>query len=129
MEKTDLFQFEKCYSEEIKIYKKEYKLILAWEFILPDFVWRNNAYLWKIKDSFGNITAFLYYFIEQSGKYNISCLEVVPFMRNQGMGEKIIKQFFDMNSINPRDIRVEPPNLATTKFWRKCGVECSCPEE
>ena len=77
MEKTDLFQFEKCYSEEIKIYKKEYKLILAWEFILPDFVWRNNAYLWKIKDSFGNITAFLYYFIEQSGKYNISCLEVV----------------------------------------------------
>ena len=129
MEKTDLFQFEKCYSEEIKIYKKEYKLILAWEFILPDFVWRNNAYLWKIKDSFGNITAFLYYFIEQSGKYNISCLEVVPFMRNQGMGEKIIKQFFDMNSINPRDIRVEPPNLATAKFWRKCGVECSCPEE
>ena len=128
-EKTDLFQFEKCYSEEIKIYKKEYKLILAWEFILPDFVWRNNAYLWKIKDSFGNITAFLYYFIEQSGKYNISCLEVVPFMRNQGMGEKIIKQFFDMNSINPRDIRVEPPNLATAKFWRKCGVECSCPEE
>ena len=71
--------------------------------------------MWKIKDSFGNITAFLYYFIEQSGKYNISCLEVVPFMRNQGMGEKIIKQFFDMNSINPRDIRVEPPNLA--KMW------------
>lgn len=69
MKKTNLFQFEKCSSEEIKIYKKEYKLILAWELILPDFVWKNNAYLWKIKDSFGNITAFLYYHIDKSGKF------------------------------------------------------------
>ena len=79
------------------------------------------------KRQFWKYNCILYYFIEQSGKYNISCLEVVPFMRNQGMGEKIIKQFFDMNSINPRDIRVEPPNLATAKFWRKCGVEMFLP--
>lgn len=68
-------------------------------------------------------------YIDKSGKYNISCLEVVPFMREQGIGKKIIKQFLNMNSIKPKDVCVEPPNLAAANFWRKCGIECYCPEE
>lgn len=68
----------------------------------------------------------MYYYIDNSGRYMISCFEVIPSPRSKGIGELIVKQFLKENKIASKDIYVEPINIEAARFWRKCGIECYC---
>ena len=108
-----MFEFIQLSYNEFTSILKNYKWSLSWNIINSEYIQGCE----KILDSDKNLVAMIYYDISdmpsQIGKF-----EVLQDFRNNGLGEKIIKQFLSSYCC---EFEVYPLGEDSERFWRKCG--------
>lgn len=118
------FIFAKCDFDELQESIRKYDLELSWELIDRNYVWKNNCYLFRIEDKYGEVYAFMYYNI-RSGKCHIDQFEVLKSKRDKGNGRRIILQFMNDRNYCSEDIILLPIDEDSQKFWNQLGIKCS----
>lgn len=116
------YKFIKSNHEEMIEYKNKFDLVLFWEMIDNEYIWKKDYCLYKILDSNQNIVAFIYFSIV-SDDYKIVLFEVVSKYQSQGIGKDIINQFMVEQNVTTENIHIDYPLLSEAKiFWEKCGI-------
>ena len=116
------YKFIKSNHEEMMKYKKKFDLVLFWEMMDNEYIWKKDYCLYKILDSNQNIVAFICFSIV-SGDYKIILFEVVSKYQSQGIGKDIINQFMVEKNVTTENIHIDYLHLSEAKiFWEKCGI-------
>lgn len=116
------YKFIKSNHEEMIKYKKKFDLVLFWEMMDNEYIWKKDYCLYKILDSNQNIVAFICFSIV-SGDYKIVLFEVVSKYQSQGIGKDIINQFMVEKNVTTENIHIDYLHLSEAKiFWEKCGI-------
>lgn len=117
---------EPCYYEELQILSKSdiFEMSPIWSHISEEYVWQNDAYLYKVSNINHEIVALIYYY-RYLDKIFISCLEVVNAYRSLRIGQWVVESLIKRENIERNKIVVEPLSEDATRFWNRMGIQCS----